>query len=51
MSELEAKIDGKIWRVWDLRKKAWWSNRRNQPMNVDQALLIADSLNNGHIRP
>lgn len=46
-----AKVEGSVWRVYDYNVKGWWKNHQNQPMDVVQATLIADSLNNGHIKP
>lgn len=41
----------KNFKVWNTTKKAWWHNAMNKPMPFYEAELIADSLNNGHIKP
>lgn len=41
----------KNFKIWNTRKKNWWNNPKNQPMPFYEAELIADSLNNGSLRP
>lgn len=50
-SNLGARVEGDIWRVYDFKTKSWWRNSRNNNLNVADALMIADALNNGKIRP
>lgn len=41
----------KNFKVWNTTKKAGWANGKNKPMPFYEAELIADSLNNGSIKP
>lgn len=52
ISTVGAKIESKtLWRVYDYKTKGWWKHPSNTGTNVVDATRIADSLNNGHIRP
>lgn len=48
-SKIKAEDTATIWRVYDKETKRWYP--KCPATNMYDAMLVADSLNNGHLKP